>query len=125
MTLLTDPGTASTWSADMTIGAELLAASATVSMANSLFDLADPTSSSDAQVEIHQISGVLHLMLSLANTGANLVTTTVGVASAAGTAGGGAGRGRGNLEQPGERVSHSCTPGMRTPRIVRSPPCVR
>jgi hypothetical protein len=76
LNLLAAPGDQAIWSTDLQIGAELLAASASVSAVESLFNLPGMAESSSAQVVVRQITGILNLMLSVAVSGLNHVTTS-------------------------------------------------
>jgi hypothetical protein len=71
LNLLADPDAQAIWSTDMQIGAELLAASASVTAVESLFDLPASTPDSVAQVVVHQITGILNLMIGVAVSGKN------------------------------------------------------
>ena len=77
LALLAAPGAQAAWSTDLELGAELLAASASVSAVESLFDLPDAPDGSAAQVVVRQITGVINLMISLAVSGQNDASTVV------------------------------------------------
>ena len=81
LALLAAPGAQAAWSTDLELGAELLAASASVSAVESLFDLPNAPDGSAAQVVVRQITGILNLMISVAVSGQNDASTVVDAAS--------------------------------------------
>jgi hypothetical protein len=76
--LLAAPGDHADWSADLQLGADLLAASASVDAVQSLFDLPDTAEGAAAQVVVRQITGILNLMIGVAVSGQNEATTAAG-----------------------------------------------
>lgn len=76
LALLASPGDHGEWSANLQLGADLLAATAFVSAVESLFSLPGTTGDDAAQVVVRQITGILDLMIGVAVTGENVASTT-------------------------------------------------
>jgi hypothetical protein len=96
LALLADPQQQADWNADLQLGRDLLAASASIAAVEALFTL-PLAGGTSASVVIRQITGILNLSIALATSGGNTATTDTNSAhagaasvSASAVAGGGA-----------------------------------
>jgi hypothetical protein len=81
LALLADPQQQADWNADLQLGRDLLAASASIAAVEALFTL-PLADGSNASVVIRQITGILNLSIALATSGANTATTDTNSARA-------------------------------------------